>query len=148
VDLSGPTWPDYGWQAVASRGFTAVDIAIDWERRGATCPQGRTSSGWTPVVDQGHTEVIYIKCSKADCKTCQASRRWTRTKSRSLTVRSRERFEALDLLRGVSLLGHDLAPPVESAAILASLTDSFTGACHSEGGIYPLLEAIPDGSRT
>ena len=39
----GPTRPDYRWQSRASEGFAASDFAIDWDRRRATCPEGRTS---------------------------------------------------------------------------------------------------------
>jgi transposase len=99
VELIGPTRPDYGWQALAGDRYTAADFAIDWEARRATCPQGRTSSGWTPAVERGHTEVVHIKFSRKDCKPCPARERCTRAARRSLTTRAREPFEALKAAR-------------------------------------------------
>lgn len=99
VDLIGPTRPDYGWQSLAGDRYTAADFAIDWEARRATCPQGRASSGWTPAMERGHTEVVHIKFSRKDCKACPARERCTRAARRSLTIRAREPFEALKAAR-------------------------------------------------
>jgi transposase len=99
VDLIGPTRPDYGWQALAGDRYTAADFAIAWEARRATCPQGRTSSGWTPAVERGHTEVVHVKFSRKDCRACPARLRCTRAARRSLTIRAREPFEALKAAR-------------------------------------------------
>jgi len=99
VDLIGPARPDYGWQALAGGHFTAADFAIDWEGRRATCPQGRGSSGWTPAVERGHTEVVHIKFSRRDCRACPVRPRCTRAARRSLTIRARGPFEALKAAR-------------------------------------------------
>jgi transposase len=99
VDLIGPTRPDYGWQALAGDRYTAADFAIDWEACRATCPQGRTSSGWTPAVERGRTEVVHVKFSRKDCKACPPRERCTRAARRSLTIRAREPFEALKAAR-------------------------------------------------
>ncbi len=92
--LIGPTRPDYGWQTPAGGGFTAADSAIDREGRRATCPEGRVSSGWTPAVERGHTEVVHIEFSRKDCTACPARPRCTRASMRSLTIRAREPSEA------------------------------------------------------
>src|SRR5216684_2665011 len=47
VDLIGPARPDLKWQAWAGPGFEAARFAIDWQRKQATCPMGRTSISWT-----------------------------------------------------------------------------------------------------
>jgi transposase len=99
VDLIGPTRPDYGWQALAGDHYTAADFTIDWGACRVTCPQGRTSSGWTPAVERDHTEVVHIKFSRKDCKACPARARCTRAARRSLTIRAREPFEALRAAR-------------------------------------------------
>ncbi|HZR43100.1 MAG TPA: hypothetical protein VFB12_23470 [Ktedonobacteraceae bacterium] len=31
---------------------------IDWEKQQATCPEGHTSSSWTPAIDNRKNEVI------------------------------------------------------------------------------------------
>jgi transposase len=99
VDLIGPTRPDYRWQARAGNGFAANDFAIDWDGQRATCPEGRTSISWTPAVDREHNEVIKIKFSAKDCGACPVRRRCTEAKRRSITVRPREQYEALQAAR-------------------------------------------------
>jgi hypothetical protein len=70
VDLVGPTRPDYRWQARAGDGFAASDFQVDWEAQRVTCPEGRLSIGWTEAVDRGHNDVIKVKFSARDCRTC------------------------------------------------------------------------------
>jgi len=99
VDLIGPTPPDYRWQSRAGEGFAARDFTIDWDHERATCPEGRTSVSWTPAVDRGHNEVIKIKFSAKDCSMCPARARCTEAKRRSITIRPREQYEALQAAR-------------------------------------------------
>jgi transposase len=99
VDLIGPTRPDYRWQSRAGEGFAASDFTIDWDREQATCPEGRTSLGWSPAVDRGHNEVIKIKFSAKDCGACPAHARCTKARRRSITVRTRDQYEALEAAR-------------------------------------------------
>jgi transposase len=99
VDLIGPTRPDYRWQSRAGEGFAASDFTIDWDQQRATCPEGRSSLSWTPAVDRGHNEVIKIKFSAKDCGACPARARCTEAKRRSITVRPRDQYEALQAAR-------------------------------------------------
>jgi transposase len=105
VDLVGPTRPDVKWQAQARQGFAAADFTVDWERRQATCPAGRTSSSWTPAVDNRKNHVIKIKFSETYCTPCpsraqcispQAKRKFPR---RSLTIRPEAQYHALRAAR-------------------------------------------------
>jgi transposase len=99
VDLVGPMQPSYRWQSKTEGAYTTADFVIDWDRRQATCPEGRRSVSWTPAVEPGGTEIIYIKFSTTDCRSCPARPRCTRSDRRSLTVRRREMFEALKAAR-------------------------------------------------
>jgi transposase len=99
VELIGPMQPDYHWQTKAEGAYRTADFAIDWQRRQATCPEGRTSRSWTPAVEPGGAEIVYIKFSTTDCRACPARSRCTRSDRRSLTVRRREVFEALQAAR-------------------------------------------------
>src|SRR5439155_6028414 len=105
VDLVGPARPDVRWQARARQGFAAQDFTVDWERQRAICPAGRTSSSWTPAVDNRKNAVIKIKFSETDCATCPsrtrcisplAKRKYPR---RSLTVRPEAQYHALRAAR-------------------------------------------------
>ena len=99
VDLVGPTRADYHWQARTGDGFAAGDFYVDWEQQRMTCPEGRQSSGWTPAVDKGHNHVIKVKFSAKDCGACPSKVKCTRATRRSVTIRPREQYEALELAR-------------------------------------------------
>jgi transposase len=99
VDVVGPTRLDYRWQAQASEGFAAGDFQVDWEGERVTCPEGRLSIGWTAAVDRGHNEVIKVKFSMKDCRSCPSREKCTRGKRRTVTLRPREQYEALETAR-------------------------------------------------
>jgi transposase len=95
----GPTRPDSRWQSRAGQGFAASGFTIDWDRQQATCPEGQTSLSWTPALDRSHNDVIRIKFSAKDCEPCPARTRCTKAKRRSVTIRPRDQFEALEAAR-------------------------------------------------
>ena len=98
IDLVGPTRRNYQWQAKEQKGFDADHFLIDWEKQQATCPEGHTSSSWTPAIDNRKNEVIKIKFSTTDCQVCPSrslctqSIRYTR---RTVTIRPQEQYQAL-----------------------------------------------------
>jgi len=71
IDLAGPARADERWQAREGMGFAAADFNVDWERKEATCPQGKHSASWTPALDNRGTEVIKVKFAGSDCGACQ-----------------------------------------------------------------------------
>lgn len=103
VNLLGPTRPDHHWQARAGAGFDAQHFAIDWEQQHATCPAGKTSVSWTPAVDNRNNDVIKIKFSSKDCRTCcqlaQCVRSKKRSPRRTLSIRPQPQYEALQAAR-------------------------------------------------
>jgi transposase len=103
VDLLGPTRLDYHWQARAGAGFDAQHFRIDWDRQHATCPAGKTSTGWTPAVDHRGHAVIKVKFSSTDCRRCdhvtQCVRSTKRYPRRTLTIRPRPQYQALQAAR-------------------------------------------------
>jgi transposase len=98
IDLVGPTRKNYHWQASQQTGYDADHFLIDWAQQQATCPEGHTSSSWTPAKDLRKNEVIKIKFSTIDCQVCPArslctqSSRHTR---RTVTIRPEEQYQAL-----------------------------------------------------
>jgi transposase len=100
VVLVGPTRPDYRWQAQAGEGFAAGDFRVDWEGERVTCPEGRVSIGWTAAVDRGHNEVVKVKFSVKDCRVCPSKAKCTQGKRRTVTLRPRQQYEALEAARG------------------------------------------------
>ncbi len=98
IDLVGPTRRNHQWQAREPAGFDADHFLIDWQHQQATCPEGRTSSSWTPAIDNRTNQVIKIKFSTTDCQMCPSrslcthSSRHTR---RTVTIRPQEQYLAL-----------------------------------------------------
>ena len=95
VDLVGPTAKDYRWQAREKNGYALSDFSIDWEHEQAQCPQGQTSSSWTPTRTRNQ-EIIKIKFGFATCGACPVHSQCTQARRRSLSVRRREAHVALE----------------------------------------------------
>jgi transposase len=47
----------------AETGYDLTHFSIDWERQTVTCPQGHSSSSWTPAQDAKGKPVIKVKFS-------------------------------------------------------------------------------------
>ena len=94
VALIGPAPRDNQWQGRTSGAFMLEDFALDWDRRVATCPEGRESLSWSDERDLGRT-TMRIRFSTTDCKACPSKPRCTRGARRILTPRPREEHEAL-----------------------------------------------------
>jgi transposase len=97
IDLVGPTRPDVGWQARAGEGYEAQAFTIDWEGKGAVCPNGKKSVAWREEMDRSGQEVIRVRFSPTDCGACPDQRSCTRSKvpQRRLTLRPQKEYEAL-----------------------------------------------------
>lgn len=98
VDLVGPTGKDHRWQTREQTGHALRDFSLDWEHEQARCPQGHTSSSWTPTKTRGQ-KVIKIKFVYTTCGACPVRAQCTQSKRRTLTVRRREASEALEAAR-------------------------------------------------
>ncbi len=100
VEMVGPTRPDYKWQKRAGLGFEAGRFLIDWERREASCREGRTSSSWTPSSDRQKNPVIRIKFARTECRECPSREHCAGKESRrTLTIRPEEQYKALQAAR-------------------------------------------------
>ena len=101
--MIGPTRPDVKWQANTEHGIDVSQFRIDWEHKHATCPEGHTSSSWTPAIDNRNNEVIKIRFSTTDCRSCPRLTSCTSSHSptprRLITVRPHEQHEALQAAR-------------------------------------------------
>jgi transposase len=103
VDLLGPTRLDDHWQAREGAGFDVQHFQIDWDQAHATCPAGKTSTGWTPAVDNRGNAVIKVKFSTKDCRGCDHVAQCIRSKKyyprRTLTIRPQPQYQALPAAR-------------------------------------------------
>jgi transposase len=103
VDLLGPTRLDYHWQAQEGAGFDVQHFQIDWDRQHATCPTGKASISWAPLIDTRGNPVIQVRFSTKDCRRCdhvaQCIRSTKRYPRRTITVRPQPQYQALQAAR-------------------------------------------------
>jgi transposase len=101
VELMGPIRPDPTWQGQAGEGYSLRDFTIDWEKRQATCPQGKQSITWKVGPLWKHHDVIKVRFAKRDCFSCGVRALCSRGKKepRSLTFYPQVWHEALQRAR-------------------------------------------------
>lgn len=100
VRLITPMLADTSPQARAGQGFDRSQFTIDWNTRTVTCPQGQSSTWWSPAVQHG-TDVILIQYAAKTCQPCPVKTKCTtatRT-GRQLTLRPEPVQQALDTAR-------------------------------------------------
>jgi transposase len=99
ITLTGPLLPATSRQA-RTGGYTADAFAIDWEHRQVTCPQGTTSTGWSPTR-QAQREVIVVRFHAPTCRACPARAQCTTSTrmGRQLFLRPRDIHEAVAAAR-------------------------------------------------
>jgi len=93
--LIGPLLADTSAQARAGHGYARADFTVDYDSQAVTCPQGKTSSSWTPCTQRGQAAAV-ATFSVSDCGPCPARAQCTAStkKRRQLTVLPRELAEA------------------------------------------------------
>jgi transposase len=94
ITLVSPVLLDTSGQARAGAGYDKASFGVDFGRRQATCPQGVTSSSWSPCR-QHQDEAIVVSWPKSACTPCPARQLCTSGKRRQITIRSRDLHEAL-----------------------------------------------------
>lgn len=101
ITLLGPAARDTTWQGRAGQGFALADFGVDWAQQTVTCPQGRTSVGWSPSHDSYGNAVIHVRFAPTDCQGCPARTQCTRgaTRPRALKLRPQAEHEALAAAR-------------------------------------------------
>jgi transposase len=101
IALVGPAPADTSWQARAAAGFATACFVVDWEQQTARCPQGQPSALWTRTRDRTGQELLTIRWPAAACRACASRPQCTSARAgpRTLTVRPREQYEALQAAR-------------------------------------------------
>src|ERR1022692_3798815 len=95
IALIGPLLADTSAQARAGRGYARADFTAGYDTTTVTCPQGKTSSSWTPCTQRGQAAAV-ATFSAGDCGPCPARAQCTTSgKNRwQLTVLPRDLAEA------------------------------------------------------
>ena len=94
ITLVSPMLLDHSAQARAGAGYDQASFMIDFDAQQATCPQGATSSSWSPASQRG-TDAIVVSWSNKICKPCPAKTLCTKGSRRHLSIRPREEHQAL-----------------------------------------------------
>jgi transposase len=95
IALVGPLLADTSAQARAGHGYARADFTVDYDSQAVTCPQGKTSSSWTPCTQRGQAAAV-ATFAVSDCGPCPARSQCTASgkKRRQLTVLPRDLAEA------------------------------------------------------
>jgi transposase len=106
ITLLGPLLANVSPQA-RNGGYTAEMFTIDWERQQVTCPQGATSTTWSPCTQKHATTAIVVRFAAATCRACPARNLCTRSATgRQLSLRPREIHEAVTAARAGQATSH------------------------------------------
>lgn len=100
VRLVTPLLADTSPQARAGEGFDRAGFTVDWQAQAVTCPQGQTSTWWSPASQRG-TDVIVVKYAGEACQPCPVKAKCTTATrgGRQLTLRPQPVQQALDTAR-------------------------------------------------
>ena len=95
IALIGPLLADTSAQARAGHGYARADFTVDYDSQTVTCPQGKTSSSWTPCTQRGQAAAV-ATFAATDCGPCPARSQCTTSskRRRQLTVLPRDLAEA------------------------------------------------------
>ena len=94
ITLVTPLRADGSRQARARSGYDLTAFAVDYDARTATCPQGKTATGWTPARTEGR-DIIVVRFGITTCRPCPVREQCTtaRRNGRQLTILPRDQHE-------------------------------------------------------
>ena len=96
IDLVGPVPTSKSWQDRKEGALDHAQFHIDWDKRVATCPNGKTSSRCTERKTWRGTPNFSFVFSKQYCLPCSLRERCSRAKNmgRTLTLYPQKQYEA------------------------------------------------------
>ena len=100
IRLITPMLADVSAQARAGEGFDRTAFTVNWRQSQVSCPQGQTSTSWTPTRQRG-TEVIVVQFPGEVCQACPVKTKCTTSarRGRQMTLRPQPIQQALDTAR-------------------------------------------------
>jgi transposase len=100
IEVVGPVAQDQSWQK-REGGHSAEEFKIEWEAQKVLCPNGQESKSWIVTKDSCGNAMIYVRFARKSCQLCKERALCTRSKtgSRSLSLRSKEQYEVLQIAR-------------------------------------------------
>ena len=97
IDLVGPVPSSKRWQDRVDEAFDPAQFHIDWQKKVATCPAGKTSVCCSDRQTRRGTPNLVFTFAFADCQPCPLRPRCSRANNigRTLTVYPQAPYEAL-----------------------------------------------------
>lgn len=101
IDLIGPVPADKSWQATTEGALDHAQFQIDWDRKQAICPAGKTSIYYMEGITRRSGPNVHFTFSAADCHACPLQTHCTRAKEggRTLTIYPQQQYEVLQAAR-------------------------------------------------
>ena len=105
IELFGPTRLNPSWQ-MREGGYDQAQFQIDWEKKIATCPEGKQSVHWYEHQEGGQypRSAVLIKFKVKDCRDCSSRTKCVRNKAghaRRLHPPPRSLYEAQAAIREI-----------------------------------------------
>jgi hypothetical protein len=96
--LIGPLQAGTPARARAGQGYARADFTAGYDAQRVTCPQGKTSSSWSPCPQYGRDAIVAV-FARSDCEPCPARELRAKGKKRTITLQPRAVAEAQAALR-------------------------------------------------
>ncbi|BAL89775.1 putative transposase [Actinoplanes missouriensis 431] len=93
ITLIAPLLTDNSTQARAGNGYDKAAFTIDYDTHHSVCPQGHTSSTWTPTQSHG-TDTIIVAWPRHTCQPCPVKPLCTTSDRRKIGLQPRDLHEA------------------------------------------------------
>ena len=103
IELLGPVRADVSWQAHTEGAFDISCFTIDWDAKTVTCPMGNTNRRWREGTGKFGKPNVVVTFDLADCRSCSAHARCTRSQKRGLTFPQEAEYKALQAARQLQM---------------------------------------------
>jgi transposase len=100
ITLIAPLLADNSTQARAGHGYDKAAFTVDFDARHSVCPQGHTSSSWSPATTGG-ADTIIVAWPLTACRPCPAKQLCTTGDRRKIGVHPRDLHEAVTTARAL-----------------------------------------------
>jgi transposase len=104
ITLISPLLANNSAQARAGHGYDKAAFTVDFDAQQSVCPQGKTSSSWSPTKSHG-TDTIIVAWATTTCRPCPARQLCTTATRRKIGLQPRETHEALTTARALQTTG-------------------------------------------
>ena len=82
-------------------GYDISQFTVDWSAKTVTCPQGKQSTTWSPLIDNWGNSAINVKFPTKTCRACNFRHLCVKSDSepRKLKLRPQEEHKIIQTIR-------------------------------------------------